>query len=62
MTGTWDSSSVADGPHDLVVTASDAAGNTSTATASVTVANVDTTPPSTPGSLRHGPSAPTPST
>ena len=51
-TATWDSSSVADGRHDLVVTASDAAGNTSTATASITVANLDTTPPSTPGSLK----------
>ncbi len=51
-TATWDSSSVADGEHSLVVSASDAAGNTETATARLTVANGDTTPPSTPTNLR----------
>jgi fibronectin type 3 domain-containing protein len=51
-TATWDSTAVPDGPHDLVVRASDAAGNASTATASITAANADVTPPTTPTDLR----------
>jgi hypothetical protein len=45
---TWDSTTVADGPHTLTAVARDAAGNVSQAAVTVTVLNVipDTTPPS----------------
>ena len=49
---TWDSSSAQDGERSLVVSATDAAGNTGTAAVGLTVANQDTTPPSTPRNLR----------
>lgn len=48
----WDSTSAVDGPHSLEVSASDAAGNTATATAQLTVANADKTRPTTPANLQ----------
>ena len=47
--GTWSLTlpALADGPHTITVTATDAAGNTSTSSTSVSVA-VDTTPPTIP--------------
>ncbi len=51
-TASWDTTSVTDGEHSLVVRATDAAGNSSTASGSATVANADTMAPSTPTGLR----------
>jgi fibronectin type 3 domain-containing protein len=54
----WNTTTVQNGNHTLTAIASDAAGNTTTATTiSVTVSNKDTTPPSTPTGLKA--SAPT---
>jgi chitodextrinase len=54
----WDTTGVSSGVHTLTAIASDAAGNTTTATSiTVTAKNADTTPPSTPTGLKA--SAPT---
>ncbi|WP_231976710.1 Ig-like domain-containing protein, partial [Mycobacterium sp. E740] len=42
----WDTTAVADGAHTLTARARDAAGNTTTSSVTVTVANVDTSAPS----------------
>ena len=47
----WNSTTVANGSHTLSATARDAAGNTSTDSITVSVANADTTPPSVPAGL-----------
>jgi hypothetical protein len=55
---TWNTTTVANGAHTLSARASDAAGNTTTATnVSVTVSNADTTPPAQPTGLSATPSA-----
>jgi subtilisin family serine protease len=47
----WDSTTVANGSHAISAKAFDAAGNSALDSVTVTVANGDTTPPSTPTSL-----------
>jgi chitodextrinase len=47
----WDSKTVNNGSHVITATARDAAGNVTSTTAVVSVANADTTPPSAPANL-----------
>ena len=51
-TASWDTTTVDNGTHELVVRARDAAGNTSEARVTLTVDNPDVTPPSTPAGFR----------
>jgi hypothetical protein len=47
----WDTTTLSNGSHTISAKAYDAAGNSATDQVSVTVANADTTPPSTPSGL-----------